>query len=331
MNILLTGISVYEVQVNTAGRWLLIGLLALVGGVFGSFLNVVAYRLPRRMNLSRPGSHCPACQRPIRWHDNVPVLGWLKLRGRCRDCGAAISRRYPLVEALLAAISGVLAWKTIEILVGDLPGVGTMYGFDAAQFAFYLLLSCTLVAAALIEFDGFVPPRRLIWVPFVLGVAMSVPWRHLLPWSELFKTGGAIGAIAGMTTALAIGVGPWFTWFMSVRQSRFAYANAALAEFILVGGFLGDHAAVAIGLASMGLYLFTQIMARKWPVAGRFGWAGSLTTITLVWVLTWPDVPLDPVLSTSSVVRLIIGGVIMSVLAIVLQLLPPPERSVAQP
>src|SRR5687768_2674075 len=78
--------------------WLLYGFLFVLGSVIGSFLNVVIYRLPRQMSLSYPGSRCPSCNEPIRWYHNVPVFGWLILRGRCADCGARISIRYPIVE-----------------------------------------------------------------------------------------------------------------------------------------------------------------------------------------------------------------------------------------
>ena len=74
-----------------------------LGAIIGSFLNVVAYRLPRGESLLHPRSRCPQCETPIKPYDNVPVLGWLWLRGRCRACGAPISARYPLVEAVTGA------------------------------------------------------------------------------------------------------------------------------------------------------------------------------------------------------------------------------------
>src|SRR4051812_27044572 len=81
-----------------------VGVAAVVAGILGaivgSFLNVVAYRLPRKESLLHPPSRCPECGTPIKPYDNVPVLGWLWLRGRCRACGAKISPQYPLVEAL---------------------------------------------------------------------------------------------------------------------------------------------------------------------------------------------------------------------------------------
>src|ERR1700729_4043517 len=83
----------------------MIPFAALGGLIFGSFFNVVAYRLPRHESLVTPGSHCPSCGGAIKPYDNLPVLGWLLLRGRCRNCKTKISARYPLVEALTAALA----------------------------------------------------------------------------------------------------------------------------------------------------------------------------------------------------------------------------------
>ena len=80
----------------------------VIGAIFGSFLNVVAYRLPRGESLSQPRSRCPRCETPIKPYDNVPVLSWLALRGRCRACGAPISARYPLVEAGTALLCALV-------------------------------------------------------------------------------------------------------------------------------------------------------------------------------------------------------------------------------
>src|SRR3954463_10072607 len=79
-------------------------LAGILGAIVGSFLNVVAYRLPRGESLSHPGSRCPGCGAPIAPYDNIPVVSWLLLRGRCRRCGESISIRYPLVEATTAVL-----------------------------------------------------------------------------------------------------------------------------------------------------------------------------------------------------------------------------------
>lgn len=94
---------------------LIVAGAALIGACLGSFLNVVLYRLPRGESLVWPGSHCPHCGHAIRSRDNVPILGWILLGGKCRDCRRAISVRYPLVEAGVAVAfaliaAGALAW-----------------------------------------------------------------------------------------------------------------------------------------------------------------------------------------------------------------------------
>src|SRR5919204_6302522 len=96
--------------------------VAAFGAAIGSFLNVVAYRLPRGESLVAPGSRCPGCETPIRPWDNVPLLSWIFLRGRCRSCGQHISPRYPLVElltgvlfAIVAAVHGLHADLALEL------------------------------------------------------------------------------------------------------------------------------------------------------------------------------------------------------------------------
>src|SRR5262245_26763447 len=98
--------------------WFLRAFALCFGLVWGSFLNVVIYRVPREMSVVRPGSHCPACGKPVRAWDNIPVLGYLILRGRARCCKAKLSARYPLIEA----IGGVLSVAILEVIVLRLPG-----------------------------------------------------------------------------------------------------------------------------------------------------------------------------------------------------------------
>src|SRR3954463_14735855 len=93
--------------------WVLRGFAAAFGLIWGSFLNVVIYRVPRGMSVVRPASHCPACQKPIRAWDNVPVFGYLLLGGKARCCKAKLSPRYPMVEA----IGGVLSIAILEMLI----------------------------------------------------------------------------------------------------------------------------------------------------------------------------------------------------------------------
>ena len=123
-------------------------LAAVMGAVFGSFLNVVAYRLPRGESLSRPRSRCPGCETPIRPYDNVPVLSWLALRGRCRSCRIRISARYPLVEAgtgLLCALVVLANGRDEDALLG-------------------LVLVLLLVPVTLIDLDHRIIPNRLMLI-----------------------------------------------------------------------------------------------------------------------------------------------------------------------
>jgi leader peptidase (prepilin peptidase) / N-methyltransferase len=91
----------------------LIAFFFVFGTIIGSFLNVVIYRVPRKMSVAWPASHCPMCNHPIRWYHNVPVFGWLWLRGRCRDCGAKVSSRYPLVEFAVGLVFAAIGWLMI--------------------------------------------------------------------------------------------------------------------------------------------------------------------------------------------------------------------------
>src|SRR5260221_7418351 len=90
---------------------LAISLSAVFGLLIGSFLNVVIYRVPRDLSIVKPGSQCPGCHHAIAWFDNIPVVSWMVLRGRCRHCATRISARYPLIEAATGALFAVMAVK----------------------------------------------------------------------------------------------------------------------------------------------------------------------------------------------------------------------------
>ena len=96
--------------------------VALLGLAIGSFLNVVIYRVPRSCRCRRPASRCPQCEHPIRYRHNIPVLGWLILRGRCADCAAPISARYPLVELSTAVLFVAVTVRIVQLhLLAALP------------------------------------------------------------------------------------------------------------------------------------------------------------------------------------------------------------------
>src|SRR5688500_850346 len=131
-------------------------LAGILGAVVGSFLNVVAYRLPRGESLAHPPSRCPNCGAPVKPYDNVPVLSWLLLRGRCRNCKEPISARYPLVEAgtaLLCALVVVAKGADGDAVIG-------------------IVLVLMLVPITLIDLDHRIIPNKITYPGFVLGVVL---------------------------------------------------------------------------------------------------------------------------------------------------------------
>lgn len=131
--------------------------IGLLGAAVGSFLNVVTYRLPRGESLVSPGSRCPSCESQIRPWDNVPLLSWLVLRGRCRHCGERISPRYPLVEALTAAVF---------VAVALVRGVDTGLLLE-------LPFAAMLIAVAAIDLERHVIPNRVLLPAAVYGVVAA--------------------------------------------------------------------------------------------------------------------------------------------------------------
>jgi leader peptidase (prepilin peptidase) / N-methyltransferase len=131
-------------------------LAGILGAVVGSFLNVVAYRLPRGESLSHPPSRCPNCGQPVKPYDNIPVLSWLLLRGRCRHCKEPISPRYPIVEAgtaLLCALVVIVEGAEEEAIIG-------------------IVLVLLLVPVTLIDLDHHLIPNKITYPGFVVGVAL---------------------------------------------------------------------------------------------------------------------------------------------------------------
>lgn len=162
--------------------------VALVGGAVGSFLNVVIARVPAGESVVRPRSRCPGCGAGIRWLDNLPVLSWLLLRGRCRACRAPISVRYPIVE-LLGAAAALLAWSRHGL---------TLEALGELAFA------ATLLALAAIDLDTWLLPHALTWPLIALGLAASALGLSAAP----SLTSSALGAAVGWTAfALVAWVG----------------------------------------------------------------------------------------------------------------------------
>jgi leader peptidase (prepilin peptidase) / N-methyltransferase len=212
-------------------------IAAVYGAVIGSFLNVVVYRLPRRESLISPGSRCPSCNATIKPYDNVPVLGWLMLRGRCRACAAPISPRYPAVEALTA----VLAVSVVLLRHG------------AHDIVLGLALVVVLMPVALIDFEHRIIPNKITLPAALAAVAI-----------------GAVTRPSGVPEQLIAGAaaGGFLLLFALAYPRGMGMGDVKLAA--VLGLFLGRAVGVAllVGVVSATV-VGAAIMAREGVAKGR--------------------------------------------------------------
>jgi leader peptidase (prepilin peptidase)/N-methyltransferase len=234
---------------STIGPLGLSGLVfaCALGAIVGSFLNVVAHRLPLELSVVRPGSRCPTCRTPVRAVDNVPVLSWLWLGGRCRGCKGRISARYALVELL----SGLLAAAAFHVLVRD-PGL-VVDPLAWARWAVVLAVTSALLAASLIDLDHRILPDQItkpgMWagpvacafVPeLVLGASRSAP--------SWVPGGLPVPLQAALVSAVGVAVGAGTIWGLGVVGTR-VFKKEAMGfgdvKFLgLIGGFVGPLGAL---------------------------------------------------------------------------------------
>lgn len=183
----------------------LVALAGVLGLIVGSFLNVVIHRLPRGESVVWPGSHCPHCQRAIRPWENLPVLSFLALRGRCHGCGARIALRYPAVELLTGALFAAIACR-----YGVVP-----------MTPVWLVFSAALVAAAAIDFDHRIIPDEISLGGLVLALA-CVPLAQIL-------SGVALSS-ALMRSAAGALLGGGLLWLVGFAHARLAVATGRRFE-----------------------------------------------------------------------------------------------------
>lgn len=188
--------------------WFFFILTVVYGACIGSFLNVVIYRLPEGRSLWHPPSQCPKCGHRLAWYDNVPVLGWIRLGGKCRYCRTPISFQYPLVEAVTAALFGfvMLIYYRTE-LRPEFAEAGLIATWPV--FAVHLVLVASLVAATVIDARLYIIPQPIPWTATVvalLGLPIATMWSpETLAVTFPVREGG-FGAAAGGLVGLAIGV-----------------------------------------------------------------------------------------------------------------------------
>jgi leader peptidase (prepilin peptidase) / N-methyltransferase len=173
--------------------WFGLGLVALLGLAIGSFLNVVIYRVPAEKSVVSPPSACPHCGAGIRWFDNIPVISWVILRARCRNCAAPISVRYPIVELVTAVLFVLVGVRFLPAVEQSLV-VPAVFSSLLALVAF-LFLAAVSVALAAIDLDTHRLPNVITYPSFiVMAVLLSVSSLLLGDGDALLRA--AIGAAA---------------------------------------------------------------------------------------------------------------------------------------
>jgi leader peptidase (prepilin peptidase)/N-methyltransferase len=210
---------------------------ALIGAMLGSFLNVVVYRLPRGESLISPGSHCPSCSASVKPYDNVPVVAWMWLHGRCRACRAAISPRYPLVEAATAALFAAVV----------------LTRSSAAGISLGVLAVLVLVPVALIDLDHHVIPNRITGPAAILAIVLG---------SALDPSGEPARLIAGVAAGGFLGAA-------ALASPRgMGMGDVKLAG--LLGLLLGASVAPALLIALVtGVLAGVVLLVRRAPGARR--------------------------------------------------------------
>ncbi|MDD4240280.1 MAG: prepilin peptidase [Smithellaceae bacterium] len=194
----------------------------IFGAAIGSFLNVCIFRIPAGQSIVKPLSRCPSCEHPIRFYDNIPIISFILLRGRCRDCGAKISWRYPLVEL----ISGLLA---LALFLKFGPTL---------NFLVFFIFTAVLIVIAFIDIDHQIIPD-ILSLPGIPVFFLAAVFIVKVPWHEAL-----IGLVVGGGILLAIAL---FYEFIAKREGM---GGGDIKLLAMIGGFFGWKALIFVLLFS---------------------------------------------------------------------------------
>ncbi|MCU0550935.1 MAG: prepilin peptidase [Leptolyngbya sp. Prado105] len=249
-------------------------IVFFIGASIGSFLNVVIYRLPAGLSLIYPPSRCPVCLTRLRKRENIPVLGWLRLQGKCGHCKSKISPRYPIVEAVTGLLF-VLVFAGFQLSLQTLG---------------YWAFISWLLALSMIDLDTMTLPNPLTQSGLVLGLVFQA--------IVGFSTGGVTGAIQQfMTGVLGAVVGLWlldaiaFVASMLIGQQAMGAGDSKLMammgawlgwKLLILAGFLGCVTGAIVGVCAIG---FGKLARRQAMPFGPFLALGA--GVSLFWGETW--------------------------------------------
>lgn len=244
------------------------GVIGLLGLCFGSFLNVCIYRIPAEISLSHPPSTCPKCKVRIKWYDNVPVLGWLMLGGKCRACKQPISPRYPVIELLTG-----LLFLALYLL----------YGLSATT-AIYCLATFGLLLATFVDLAEMWIPDRVSLGGMILFPLLSI----LFP--ELHGASDALTAFRSTALGLSVGFGLfWSIGFfgkMVFKKEAMGFGDVKLMGGL--GALLGWQAVLYILFFSAlagSLVGGTLIALNKKELSSRIPYGPYLAVAAFSWML----------------------------------------------
>jgi leader peptidase (prepilin peptidase)/N-methyltransferase len=261
-------LDLLDVFAGPAGHLMWLVEAFLLGLVVGSFANVCIHRLPLGESVVRPRSRCPSCRAPILTRDNVPLLGWLLLRGRCRSCGVPISVRYPAVE---------LANAVLWLLVAHVHGPS----FRAVLLA---VLASALLVLALIDYDHRILPDRITKPGILIGLLASLPAGPPEPLSSV------VAAVAGYLGCAAM----YYLWLWVRKQEALGRGDwkmiAMLGAFfgwdgMLLSVFLATLAGSVVGLSLIQLRRIDR--GAQVPLGTFLAAGGVVTLLTGDGLLAW--------------------------------------------
>jgi leader peptidase (prepilin peptidase)/N-methyltransferase len=215
----------------------------IIGTVVGSFLNVCIYRIPWEKSVVWPGSRCPNCLAPIAARDNIPIVSWLALRAECRSCGASISARYPMVEALV----GCLFLGAFVLASLSIPPDGfwrPISPFQVLVAANHCLFFALLVAATFIDYDLMIIPREITVTGVVVGIGLGtlIPQIRPAPVTATSHLQGFWIGLLGLVVGAGLTLGVRQTASLVFRREAMGLGDVDLMA--MIGAFMGWHAAV---------------------------------------------------------------------------------------
>ena len=236
--------------------------LIILGAAFGSFLNVVIYRVPAKMSLVKPASHCDSCKTPIKPFDNIPILSYFILGGKCRQCGDSFSSRYPLVEGLT---TGLTVWLFI------------IFGINE-KFFMYLILTYLLIAITFVDIDHFIIPNGFVLFGLaVLVVGLPMDWLPI-DWED-----GVSGAFVFAGFLFAIGLIGQFI----LKKESIGFGDIKLG--LVLGGYLGvEYSVLALYLsfAISAIFVFMMLGSKMISKSQKIPFGPYLASGTLLSILT---------------------------------------------